>query len=144
MINRHSMATLLAAVVTISTAAIAQLATPSYDLSWNTIDGGGGTSSGATYEVTGTIGQPDATPVAMTGGSYSVAGGFWAGGVVPIPTCPADIAPQPNGDGMVNIDDLVVVITHWGQTSGPADINHDNIVNIDDLVQVVTHWGMCP
>ena len=49
-----------------------------FDLSWSTIDGGGGTSSGGAFSLSGTVGQPDAS-VAMTGGSYTLQGGFWAG-----------------------------------------------------------------
>jgi hypothetical protein len=41
------------------------------------VAGGGGTSTGGTYQVGGTIGQPDASG-AMTGGNYSLTGGFWA------------------------------------------------------------------
>ena len=48
-----------------------------YSIDWYKIAGGAGTSTGATYQVTGTIGQPDASG-AMTGGSYSVTGGFWS------------------------------------------------------------------
>ncbi len=48
-----------------------------YSLDWSTIDGGGGTSTGGVYSVSGTIGQPDAGP-AMTGGNYSLTGGFWS------------------------------------------------------------------
>jgi len=47
-----------------------------YSLDWATIDGGGGTSTGGVYSVTGTIGQPDAG--AMSGGTYTLAGGFWS------------------------------------------------------------------
>ena len=47
-----------------------------YSIDWYKIAGGGGTSTGATYQVSGTIGQPDASS-AMSGGSYSVTGGFW-------------------------------------------------------------------
>jgi hypothetical protein len=47
-----------------------------YDISWFSIDGGGGTSSGGTYSVTGTIGQPDAG--VLSGGNYSIVGGFWS------------------------------------------------------------------
>jgi hypothetical protein len=47
----------------------------SFDLSWFTIDGGGGASTGGVYSVTGTIGQPDTGH--MSGGSYSIDGGFW-------------------------------------------------------------------
>jgi len=32
-----------------------------YEITWYTIDGGGGTSTGGPYVLTGTIGQPDAT-----------------------------------------------------------------------------------
>jgi hypothetical protein len=48
-----------------------------YSIDWYKIAGGGGTSTGATYQVTGTIGQHDASG-AMTGGSYSLTGGFWS------------------------------------------------------------------
>ena len=49
----------------------------SYSVDWYKISGGGGTSSNGTYQVSGTIGQPDASG-AMSGGNYSVIGGFWA------------------------------------------------------------------
>ncbi|MGD0351718.1 MAG: hypothetical protein ABSB84_15595 [Verrucomicrobiota bacterium] len=48
-----------------------------YSIDWYKIAGGGGTSTGGVYSVSGTIGQPDAG-VAMTGGNYSFTGGFWA------------------------------------------------------------------
>ena len=48
-----------------------------YSVDWYKVSGGGGTSTGVTYEVSGTIGQPDASG-AMSGGQYSVTGGFWA------------------------------------------------------------------
>jgi hypothetical protein len=46
-----------------------------YSIDWSTIDGGGGTSTGGVYSVSGTIGQPDAGT--MSGGNYTVQGGFW-------------------------------------------------------------------
>ena len=49
----------------------------SYSIDWYKIAGGGGTSTGATYQVSGTIGQPDAGG-AMSGGNYSLTGGFWS------------------------------------------------------------------
>jgi hypothetical protein len=48
-----------------------------FDLSWSTIDGGGGSSSGGDYSLSGTIGQSDAGT--MAGGSYVLNGGFWNG-----------------------------------------------------------------
>jgi len=47
----------------------------SYSIDWFTIDGGGGTSTGGVYSVSGTIGQPDAGK--MSGGNYTIDGGFW-------------------------------------------------------------------
>ena len=50
-----------------------------YDLTWSTVDGGGYTwSEGGGYALGGTIGQPDAG--VLSGGGYTLAGGFWAGG----------------------------------------------------------------
>ena len=46
-----------------------------YDLSWSSIDGGGGMSSDGTYTLNGSLGQPDAG--ALTGSSYTLTGGFW-------------------------------------------------------------------
>jgi len=46
-----------------------------YSIDWFTVDGGGGTSTGGVYTVSGTIGQPDAG--AMRAGNYSLVGGFW-------------------------------------------------------------------
>ena len=55
----------------------------SYSLDWFTVDGGGGTSTGGVYSVSGTIGQPDAG--AMSGGNFLLTGGFW-GAFVPVQT----------------------------------------------------------
>jgi hypothetical protein len=52
-----------------------------YDLTWSSIDGGGTTyAAGGVYTLGGTIGQPDAG--LLTGGDYSVGGGFWCGGAL--------------------------------------------------------------
>jgi hypothetical protein len=48
-----------------------------YSINWFKIAGGGGSSTGGTYSVSGTIGQPDASGQ-MSGGSYSLTGGFWS------------------------------------------------------------------
>ena len=58
-----------------------------YSVDWYKISGGGGTSTGGVYTVSGTIGQPDAGGP-MTGGGYSVTGGFWALYAVQTPGAP--------------------------------------------------------
>ena len=50
-----------------------------YDLTWNTVDGGGDASTGGGYTLISTIGQSDAG-LLMNGGGYSAAGGFLIGG----------------------------------------------------------------
>ncbi len=57
-----------------------------YAIDWFTINGGGGTSTGGLYTVTGTVGQPDAG--VMSGGPYSLTGGFWALSAVQTPGAP--------------------------------------------------------
>jgi hypothetical protein len=47
-----------------------------FEINWFTIDGGGGTSTGGAYTLSGTIGQPDAGR--MSGGNHILAGGFWS------------------------------------------------------------------
>jgi hypothetical protein len=64
---------IIGALLAVTAAAHAQ----QYSINWYKIAGGGGTSTGATYQVSGTIGQPDAGG-AMSGGNYSVTGGFWS------------------------------------------------------------------
>ena len=47
------------------------------EIPWYTIDGGGVmNSTGGTFELSGTIGQPDAGQI-MSGGGFTLSGGFW-------------------------------------------------------------------
>lgn len=65
-------------------------------------------------------------------------------------SCAGDIAPQPFGDCMVNVQDLLAVIAAWGSCPLPcpptcaADVNHDCQVNVQDLIAVINVWGFCP
>jgi hypothetical protein len=63
----------LAWAVLIPSASFAQQST----IDWHKIAGGGGQSAGGPFQVSGTIGQPDAGAT-ITGGNYSVTGGFWS------------------------------------------------------------------
>ena len=56
-----------------------------YDLSWNSVAGGGAKSTNNGYAVNGSIGQPDAGR--LSGGVYGLRGGFWGElGSQPTPT----------------------------------------------------------
>ena len=96
----------------------------SYSIDWHTIDGGGGTSTGGVYSVTGTIGQPDASTTAMTGGDYSLTGGFWSLIAIQTPGAPtltivpagsgqATISWTPNTPGFVLQETLSLSPTNW-------------------------------
>ena len=47
-----------------------------FAIDWFSVDGGGGTSTGDGYTLTGTTGQPDAGK--MSGGGFTLEGGFWS------------------------------------------------------------------
>jgi hypothetical protein len=53
--------------------------------------------------------------------------------------CPADV----NGDGAVDVLDLLALLSAWGNTSGPEDINGDGIVDVLDLLELLSSWGPC-
>jgi len=119
------------------------LALADYDLSWHTIDGGGGTSSGDAFTLSGTIGQPDAG--SMSGGDFTLVGGFWAGGAIvddePDCSIPADL----NCDGVVDGADLLILLSAWGACADPgdcpADLNGDGVVDGADLLMLLSSWG---
>ena len=54
--------------------------------------------------------------------------------------CPSDL----DGNGDVGVDDLLILIGAWGDTSGPADINNDRIVDVNDMLELIGAWGSCP
>jgi hypothetical protein len=70
----------------------------------------------------------------------------------PIAPCPADI----DGNSNVNVNDLLSVISTWGQCPGcppahcPGDIapigppQGDCQIDVNDLLSVITSWGWCP
>jgi hypothetical protein len=67
----------LVAVLLLGALSVISASAQSYSIDWYKVSGGGGTSSNGQYAVTGTIGQHDAGGP-MTGGTYSLTGGFWA------------------------------------------------------------------
>lgn len=100
-----------------------------FSIDWHTIDGGGGTSTGGVYSVSGTIGQPDAGST-LTNGQYALTGGFWPLPVaVKTPGVPmlaiaaaspgtATISWAPNTPGFVLQETWVVSPATW--TNSPS------------------------
>lgn len=73
------------ALATLVFANIGMARAQDFAVDWFTVDGGGGSSTGGVYTVTGTIGQPDAG--ALAGGNYTLVGGFW--GIIAAAQTPA-------------------------------------------------------
>ena len=95
----------LIVLLVIAASALAQ----SYSIDWYKIAGGGGTSTGGVYSVSGTIGQPDASG-AMTGGNYSFTGGFWSLYAVQTPGAPTLTITHVGNQAIVSWDPSV---TGW-------------------------------
>jgi hypothetical protein len=78
---RFAAITLLAFTVSVACA-------QNYSVDWYKISGGGGTSSGGNFSVSGTIGQHDAGN-ALTGGNFSLTSGYWSLSAVQTPGLPS-------------------------------------------------------
>lgn len=112
-----------------------------YSIDWYKVAGGGGTSTGGVYSVSGTIGQHDAGGP-MTGGNYSLTGGFWSFiNVVQTPSAPTlyvshsgntvtvywqDVA----GWNLVQSSNLATPIASWLASGSPTLMNGTNYLNL--------------
>ncbi len=81
--------------------------TADYKITWSTIDGGGGRSTGGDFALVGTIGQPGAGE--MGGGDYKLSGGFWPAG--PVLSC------------FVNFEHFARFAMYW--LDSPCDAGND-------------------
>ena len=54
------------------------------------------------------------------------------------PACPADLT----GDGTVALDDLLVILSRWGQ-SGIGDVDGSGQIDAEDIILLLESWGDC-
>ena len=115
-------------------------AAQSYSIDWYKIAGGGGTSTNGQYSLSGTIGQPDASG-AMTGGNYSLTGGFWSLiSVVQTAGAPTLYIRQSGGTVTVFWQDVsgwslqqnnnLALPANWSASGGVTTSNGTNYLNI--------------
>ncbi|MCH7604132.1 MAG: hypothetical protein IIB54_15345 [Planctomycetes bacterium] len=57
--------------------------------------------------------------------------------LTPIDSAPGDI----DNNCMVNVSDLLLLISEWGKAGSFADINDDGSVNVTDLLALLGSWG---
>ena len=76
-------------------------------------------------------------------GQIITRGSSWSTPSLLEPMPPGDV----NGDRHVGVDDLLGVISYWGQCSPstsrvcPADLTIDGLVNVEDLLGVISNWN---
>ena len=90
--------------------------------------------------------ESDALPIAFSPNGQTLASGSVDGTILFWDTAPfvpeTEIAEDVNGDGVVNIQDLVLVAANLGKIGqNRADVNADEIVDIRDLVKVAGALG---
>lgn len=83
------------------------------------------------------------TSYSYTISAYDVAGNESArSAAVNVTTAAGSAIPGDcNGDGHVNVFDLSMLLTHYGQTYAACDFNADGVVSILDLSTLLTHYG---
>jgi len=109
------------------TVAVQSASAQPYEIEWYTIDGGGGTSSGGSYTLSGTIGQHDAsTP--LSGGQFTLSPGFWPG-ALRAPACRPDI----NNDGVLDLGDIQAFVALFLASDLAADFNPDGVLDTGDI-----------
>ena len=99
--------------------------------------------TGAVYSVTY---SPDGQTLVSGSGDRTIR--LWELSLIESADVPIPLPVDVNKDGVVNIQDLVLVANSLGQSvpeeENPADVNGDGVVNIQDLVQVAGAIGGNP
>ena len=108
-----------------------------FSIEWHRVTGGGGQSIGGNFFVSGTIGQAEAG-APMTGGVFSLTGGFWApSGTGGNPCgCIADY----NQDGGTDGADVAAFFSDWEIGAACADANQDGGVDGSDVEVFFNLW----
>lgn len=52
-------------------------------------------------------------------------------------SCAGDIS----GDGVINVSDVLSMLSAFGSSDGPSDVNADGIVNVSDVLELLSSFG---
>jgi len=98
--------------------------------------GDGGPSAGGTFALSGTVGQPDASPHPLTAGTFSLVGGFWSLVAVQTPGAPLLSVERQGASVRVSwplpatgfvLDQSLTVTGRWSQVTLPYVTNAADI-----------------
>ncbi len=84
----------------------------------------------------------------LTEATCNAFGGAWGGGgstcddadaCNPVDDCEGDL----NQDGSVNVDDILEVLSSYGQSNGQGDVDGDGDCDVNDVLAIINSWGDC-
>ena len=113
----------------------------SYDINPSVMASSGGHQASENYQLVDTAGQP-VDYDRPSSENYQMTSGYW--GMQPMPCrLPYDL----NGNGRVDVGDIMLVASRWGCRSVDEcyrviyDLDHDGDIDIVDIMKVAARWG---
>lgn len=85
---------------------------------------------------------PGAPEVLFLVGKFETMNGIDNKAVAQLSACSSGVLGDLNGDGAVDLDDLNLVLTNFGQATGVGDVDGNCFVDLDDLNIVLTNFGV--
>ncbi|MFC1930532.1 dockerin type I domain-containing protein [Chloroflexota bacterium] len=122
------------------------MSSSSYQLTWDVVSGGSRINDSPSFRLGYSAGQPVIGASGST--SYRLGSGYWYGVAgLPPPPIPGLLPGDATVDGVVNGDDLNLVLQSFNTHSGnpgfnpAADLNGDGFIDIFDIVLVGINFG---
>jgi len=116
---------------------------------WVTVHATSSTSSQwefVSFLISDHVTPTDLIRVSFTAADYDIASIVEAGidnFQLEIIVCELDCIGDINNDGMVDVTDLLSIITFWGTTNVDHDLDGDGVVAVGDLLIAISNWGSC-
>lgn len=108
-------------------------------LTWRTVGNGAND-----WVISFSIYDDGGGPALFAGGHFTNIGGVAAERIARWGCPPSEgIVGDLNGDGVVNVADMLILLAAWGECDGdcPADLNGDGVVDVADLLMLLSNWG---
>ncbi|MBX3322947.1 MAG: hypothetical protein KF757_08150 [Phycisphaeraceae bacterium] len=111
-------------------------------IDYASIDAGASRLTGGSFELIGSIGQPDASTAALAGGMYTLDTGFLAVIRFEASCNPADLAVPY---GTLDFFDVQLFLNFYSNGNLLADLNGDGLLDFFDVQAFLNHYAAgCP